>query len=156
MTTKDQIITMTSSSLDNFFKYARAVPEDKLSWKPAEGSRTVLDLAQECAQSADWAPGMIKAGGFSFDEEAMNQMREERAGWTTVEACERVCRERTEGLFEAIRAFPEEKLHETIELPFGKKTFAWWEIMLVHNWNLTYHLGQVAYVQTLYGDQGYY
>lgn len=150
-------MTMTSGSMDNFFKYARAVPEDKVTWQPLDTGRSVLDLCQECAQSPAWGVALMKAGKFTgFDDDFMAKMMAERAGWTTVEDCERVCRERANALFDAIREFPEERMHETIELPWGKKTYAWWEIMLLHNWNITYHLGQVAYIQTLYGDQGYY
>lgn len=155
--TKETIIAQTGTTMNNFFNYARAVSADKVDWKPLDSGRSVLDMAQECAQSPDWGVGLMKMGGFSgFDDDMMQKMRDERAQWTSVDECERVCRERADKLFEAIRAFPDEKMDETIELPWGKKTFAWWEIMGLLNWNLTYHLGQVAYVQTLYGDHGYY
>lgn len=151
------IITMTENAINGFFNYARAVPEDKLTWQPAEGARSALDIAQECAQSPGWSAGLLKAKKFGgFDEERMAAIQEERAQWTTVEDCERVCRERSAALFEEIRAFPEDMMEETVELPWGKKTYAWWEIMFLHYWNLTYHLGQIGYIQKMYGDHGYY
>jgi hypothetical protein len=145
MTDKNLILSMTENAIDGFFSYAKAVPDDKIQWKPLDAGRTVLDMAQECAQSADWAVGMIAAGGFTgMDEARMKAMKEERSGWTTVEECERV------------RNFPLSKMDETVEVPFGKKKYPWWEILLIHYWNLNYHWGQVAYVQTLYGDHGYH
>lgn len=157
MTNKDLIIAMTENGIHGFFSYANAVPDDKLLWRPLDVGRTVLDMAQECAQSADWGVGLIREGKFGgFDDGLIKRMQDERAAWTTVAECEKVCREKSHALYLAIQAFPEERMDETIELPWGKKTYAWWEVMLIHYWNLSYHWGQVAYVQTLYGDEGYY
>jgi hypothetical protein len=52
-----------------------------------------------------------------------------------------------------IRAFPESDLNDTIHLPFfGGRDFTFESIMGVFLWNLNYHYGQIAYIQTLYGD----
>jgi hypothetical protein len=37
-------------------------------------------------------------------------------------------------------------------MPWGAKmTFA--ELLFLNYWNLVYHQGQIAYIQTLYGDR---
>lgn len=89
-----------------------------------------------------------------FSEENMKAWKEEQQGWATLEEVERVCRERTEELAETIRRFPDEHMEETMMLPFGEARYwTFRELMTLHRWNCDYHLGQISYIQTLYGDK---
>jgi uncharacterized damage-inducible protein DinB len=154
MTVQELAIRSTEDAVESFFRNAHAVPADRVTWKPAEAARSVLEIAQEVAQTATWFTRTLETGAFEMPPpEIMQQALEQRKSWTTIDDCERVCRENNERLFEAIRKFPAERLDETVDLPFGggmTKTLA--DMMMMHYWNTVYHYGQVAYVQTLYGD----
>jgi hypothetical protein len=57
-------------------------------------------------------------------------------------------------LVSAIEALPNELLGDKLILPFGEgmeMTLA--EVQFAAYWNMVYHVGQIAYVQTLYGDK---
>ena len=59
----------------------------------------------------------------------------------------------TQALVAAVRGFPEDKLSETIVLPFGPgmtKTFA--QMFEMPNWNMAYHEGQINYIKNLYEE----
>jgi hypothetical protein len=48
---KQLIITLIQAGLADLERTVRAVPDDKLSWKPLDNGRTVLDLLGETAQT---------------------------------------------------------------------------------------------------------
>ena len=154
MSYQEQIIRLTEKANRDLFRSVRATAEDKLQWKPLDEGRTVLGMAQECAQSAMWFAIMLeKRTGSAFPMEDYPKMQAERASWS-LDDCERILRENTERLAVAIRAIPDDDLGQEITLPWGddmKATLA--DVMAYHYWNVTYHLGQVNFIQTLYGDK---
>ena len=154
MRLQDHMIDETRAAMEEAFNYARAVPEDKLGWKPMDAGRSVIELARELAQCPDWAYDLVSTGAMAFDEEAMAATN---ASLTTVEACEAMAKEKLGRYFELLKEFPEERMAETIDLPFGPggsmKTFTMTEMVYYPRWNATYHTGQIAYMQTLYGDK---
>ena len=152
---QDQVIRVTSKSVDGLFRNARAVPEDKIEWKPLDEGRSVLDQLQECAQAPSWYVSLLEARKApEFDEEAMKKAGEERRAWKTIDECEKVCKENTERLAELIETFPDEDLEIMITLPFGEgMMFSMADVMMFHYWNNVYHIGQISYIQTLYGDK---
>ena len=50
----DYVVDCAKEAGEQAFKYARAVPEDKLSWVPLEGGRSVMSLVQELAMTPTW------------------------------------------------------------------------------------------------------
>ena len=57
-------------------------------------------------------------------------------------------------LFDAIRNCSDERLKETVWLPYdGGRDFTIQEICEYPRWNADYHLGQISYIQILYGDK---
>ena len=159
MSAKSIIKRSIEESVDALFTNARAIPADKLSWKPAEGTRSVLEVCQECAQAAGWATAMIVDRavrlevGVDMTEDSFADSQKERASWTTLDECERVCRDRTAKLLKAIDEFPEGDMDQTLFLPFTEKDHPYWDIMMYPYWNATWHTGQIAYVQCMLGDQ---
>jgi hypothetical protein len=153
---QDYIIDSIQNASDEAFKYAKAVPEDKLTWKPLDQGRSVLDQLQELAQAPQYATGML-GGGSGASEPGPSDWEKlvaERQSWTTIEDCEREAKVRLDALFEVIKSFPDEKLTETVWLPYdGGRDFTMQEIMEYPRWNANYHGGQISYIQTLYGDK---
>lgn len=156
MKLQDYTIDATREAQEEVFRYAKAVPEDKLDWKPLDAGRSALDLAREMAQCPDWTVDLLTTGKMNWSEESQAASAKESAGWTTAEACETACKEKLDRLYDVIRAYPDEKLAETVVLPFGPggsdRTFTMAEVADYPRWNFTYHLGQIGYIQTLFGD----
>ena len=157
MRIQDHLIDSTRKAQEEAFAYAKAVPEDKADWKPLDAGRSVLDLARELAQCPDWTYDLVATGRLDWSEEAQAASKAESDAWTTVADCDAACREKLERVYALCRDFPDARLAETVDLPFGPggsmKTFTLSDILAFPCWNFTYHLGQIAYIQTLYGDR---
>lgn len=151
MRVQDLAIQMTQRILEDLFVAARAMPPEKLEWRPLEMGRSALDQLQECAQALQFAPAMIRnEGSLVLTPEFLEQARQERRTWTALEVCEQHARANALVFYEAVRALPDSSLPQLVELPFG--TFRMSEILFGQYWNMLYHYGQINYIQTLYGD----
>jgi hypothetical protein len=152
---QDYISDETKKAATEAFRYAKAVPADKIEWKPMEAGRSVLEQCREMAKCPDWALDILAGKEMDFgNEEEMAKQFAEMGAWQTVEECERQCLAKLDKLAEHMRNTPDEKLSDTRFLPFdGGRDFTWAEMMDYPRWNFNYHLGQIAYVQTLYGDK---
>ena len=152
MKSKDFILHATKSAADTMFRFARAIEPSKLDWKPAEHSRSVLDMLQECVQSPRNACKLLSERTVSFDPEAYQKAIEQRKEWTSIDQCEAEFEVRFAELEEIVNGFPEQEMESTIFLLFTQKDHPFWEMMLYPYWNMVWHTGQIAYIQTLYGD----
>ncbi len=146
------LIAMTLESVDSLFRNAHAVPQDKIGWTAGEGMRSVLDICQECAQSPGFAAQLLNTRKVEFDESTWEEMDAIAKAWTTIAKCEEVCRERIAEFIEAVNAFPEADLEQTLFLPFTGKDHPYWDIMGYPHWNNTWHCGQIAFIQKMLGD----
>jgi len=152
---QDYLISSTCEAAKEAFSYAKAVPADKLDWKPLDSGRSVLDICQEMALCPGWARDTIEGNEEQeWNEETMAAIEAEKAKFTTIEACEAECNRQLEALFDYFRSIPDERLKDTKWLPYdGGRDFTVAEMMEYPKWNFTYHLGQIGYIQTLYGDK---
>jgi hypothetical protein len=152
---QDYMVDTTKKAAEQVFRYAKAVPADKVDWKPLDAGRSVLELARELAKCPEWAYELV--GGTKAPDWSEEHMAAEQAvmnSWTTVEQCEAECNQRLEKLFELYRTLPDERLDQTQWLPFeGGRDFTVTEMMDYPRWNFNYHLGQIAYIQILFGDK---
>jgi uncharacterized damage-inducible protein DinB len=153
---QDQLIRDTRNATDALFKAARAMPEDKLKWKVMDKGRSALDLCAECAQMIPSTIEMLEAKALPpMDPAAYEAMQAERAAWS-LDDCERICRESSEKLYDVLRDYPDQDLEQRIDLPFGDRAWTMADVASYPLWNLTYHLGQIGYILTLYGDTEMY
>ena len=156
MKLQNYIADQARFAAEEAFRYAAAVPTDKLEWVPQDGVRSVLDMCKELAKCPDWAYELIVPGG-SFEsqtEESRAAMKAEMDAWTTVEACHKACLEKLDRLAELYRSVPDERLSETKWLPYnGGREHTILEMLDYPRWNCNYHTGQIAYIQMLYGDK---
>jgi len=152
---QDYMVDVTKKAADEAFRYAVAVPDDKADWKPLEAGRSALDQAREMAQCPIWAVEILSSDEPpKFDGEAMAAQQAIMATWTTLAECQAKCSENLEKLFAVFATLSDEKLKETKWLPFdGGRDFTFAEMMDYPRWNFNYHAGQIAYIQTLYGDK---
>lgn len=155
MRTQELIVRQTQRALEDTLRAAAALPADRLDWQPAPTSRSALNQLQEIAVSAEWFLPLLEGGQLpAFDDHARREAARLKASLDTLDACRVYARDSTARLCHAIAHFPDERLDDEISLPFGggmMMTMA--DVLGLHAWNLTYHLGQINYIQTLLGDR---
>jgi hypothetical protein len=148
-----QLIRMTESVHADFVRNIWAMPEDKLNWSVLDAGRTPLSLFQEVANAPTYALPMLATRACPpFDPAMMEAIMAEQAKLDTLDKCEEAMKENLQKLYEAIRTFPESDLEIEIDLPFAegmRQSMA--DIMGYPYWNTSYHLGQIGFIQTLYG-----
>jgi hypothetical protein len=152
---QDNIADQTKVAALEVFRYAKAVPADKVEWQPLDAGRSVLDIARELARCPAWAYDLVNGEDFpEWNEETAAKEKALTDQWTTIEACEAECLRQVERLMELYRTVSDERLAETKWLPFeGGRDYTVAEMMDYPRWNFNYHLGQIAYIQILYGDR---
>jgi hypothetical protein len=150
---QEYIVEATRKAAAEAFRYAKVVPADKIDWSPLDKGRSVLDQCRELAMTPTWAAEIIEGVPMDWSPEAMAAVKQEQSQWTTVEVCEAEFNRRLERMVSAFNGVTDEGLKNTKFLPFdGGRDFTFAEMMEYPRWNATYHLGQIAYVQILYGD----
>lgn len=148
---KNIIISMIEAGRGELERTARAVPEDKLNWKPLDNGRPVLDLLGDAAQGPALCSGMLR-GTVQFGPELFQRLVAERAAWTREDALHHL-EENTRQLIEEIGKLPDEKLEEPVTLPLGGgMTMPWGAWMLMAYRSFMSRTAQINYIQTLYGD----
>ena len=151
---QDAIVRITQKALDDVCRAALAVPKDKQDWVPMGEARSVLNQMQEIAVAANWFHDIIQDLRVTREperdiDEMMNRARE----ITTVDECVEAARKSTAELCRAISTFPPEALDVEVTLPFGEgQTASMADMLYMHAWNLTYHLGQINQIQLMLGD----
>lgn len=153
MNLQEHAIHVAKEAADEAFRYAKAVPGDKLEWSPLKEGRTVLSMCREMAKTPDWAYQVL-TGENPMDDSGREEQKAEMESWKTVNECEEACRAKLVRLELLYKAMPDSQLVETRWLPFnGGRDHTFLEMLEYPRWNFTYHLGQIAYIQTLYGDK---
>lgn len=149
MTYQQAIVPLIEDAYKDLFKNARRL-SDKLDYKVSETNRTPLQMLQECATVAAGLVPILDARAMVGSESDWAEAEKQMASLTTIEACEAEYERNKTELLRAIADFPEERLEELIETPWG--TFPWRDFIAYLYWNPMYHTGQLAYVQMIHGD----
>ena len=151
----EMIIRETQAAADAAYRHALAVPVEKVENAPTSTARSVLKICRELAQCPEWATNLIEGQEIgNMDENAANAKPFEES-LVSVDMCREECQTRLDRFFECVRGFPNERLEETRWLPFnGGRDHTFREMLDYPRWNFIYHLGQIAYIQTIYGDFG--
>lgn len=153
MTVQEQAIRMNEQAGKSLVTAARAMPEDRLTWSVLDEGRTVLDLVRECAESPLWFAKMLeRRDGPPLARDELGGSETEAPA--TLEGCERALSENTQRLNDVIRSVPDGDMMKLIAMPWNPSdTVPAADVMFMHYWNATYHLGQINFIQTLYGDK---
>ena len=132
----------------------KAMPTEKQTWRPLDSGRSALDQVQECAVINAWAAEIFRTRSVpTLGGDEFSRMKTEND--TAEKACSAL-ESATGVLSAAILAFPATDLDETVKLPWDEMESTFGELFLVPYWNMAYHLGQVCYIQTLYGDTDFH
>jgi len=150
MTAIELIIRLTEREIDSLFKAARALPADKLDWKPAPGARSALDQLQEIATSYDTFQSAHKERRVEWSEEMFAKWIAERSKITDLDELEKRTREGYRSALADLQASNPDDLVLPVEMPFpGDFTLV--DIYTYYYWNAAYHEGQIRYIASLLG-----
>ncbi len=151
MRAQDLIAELTQNAADAIIRNFKAMPEDRRNWQPTPGARSALNQL--------WEIGIVNEQFAQFlTGTATEPLSFEKLGKLWASECpdsaevliEKVT-SATARLCDAIRELPDEKLEELIEMNPGAK-IPGKMVMYLGLRNTWYHLGQVNYIQSLYGD----
>ncbi|HLV82011.1 MAG TPA: hypothetical protein VKT32_17105 [Chthonomonadaceae bacterium] len=132
-------------------RHFQAMSPEKQTWQPLDAGRCALDQIQECAGINLWTAQMLRDRAMPPIGE--NWMQQLKTQYDTPEKALAGLQTGTDALIAAIEAFPAEHLDDTLQLPWDSAPSSLAEIMMLAYWNMAYHLGQISYIQTLYGDR---
>jgi hypothetical protein len=142
---------ITRDAATSLEKVANATPPDKQVWKPLDEGRTALDQVAECAVINAWCTNIMTQ--FSVPELDGEAYGAATSALDTMDKALEALRTETEKLAQAIEAVPADKLETEVKFPWDEKPSTLAEAMVVPHWNMVYHIGQISYIQTLYGDK---
>ncbi len=118
-------------------------------------ARSTLSQMQEIAVSGAWFIPLIRdLKAPEFDAHAIEESKRLRAKNDTLSKCVDAARENTSSLCAVIESVPDSELEREMTLPFGGgMTVTLADILAMHWWNMTYHLGQINQIQLMLGDK---
>lgn len=150
MTLQEAAALATERSLNELLYTLKRTPDERLTWKPGEVARTALNVAAECVVATENWTKIFSALEFPTMEEfgaSFGHLDDYTSREQVVEALKRATAE----FAATVRALPDDKLSVELTACWGESApvGAWLFHVAGHD---QYHLGQIAYIQTLYGD----
>jgi len=118
------------------------IPADKLAWKPAETAKSALEIVAHVAGALSGMQPALAGGDYAPQQPETPADRE---------AARQLLLERAESYAAALEAVTPEQVGEVRELPFGTLPLA--QVARMPVIDLVHHHGQIAYLQTLLGDE---
>lgn len=143
-------ITMNNQAVDMLFGSVRKMPAEKQTWRPLDEGRSAIEQCRECASVTDMFQAHIDPS-HTPRWSTYEDMTSETSTWD-LDKCESECKANTAKLNDAIAKMSPEQMEEIHTMPWGSE-HSGGEIAGFHYWNLVYHIGQINYIQTLYGDR---
>ncbi len=154
---KQMIIDTLAGGKMQFLGTFNAVPDDKLTWKPLDLGRTVLDLAGDAAQTPQVTAQVLQiqpGAPIPPMGQLMAQMVAERAKWSRADVIEHL-ESGHAALVKVIEGLSDEDLERPLSIPMRGDfsltlPIARWALLPYRSY--VSRFGQINYIQTLYGD----
>jgi len=118
------------------------IPEDKLNWKPAPTAKSALEIVNHVMEFTQGATTVAKDGAWT--ETPFTPA-------TNLEEAKALLTRTSNDYAAALRTVDPSRLGDSITLPFG--TFPLAMFLSMPQIDLVHHHGQIAYLQTLLGDE---
>ncbi len=131
-----------------YLKDLSFIPEDKLTSSPGGCARNPLDFTAECAGFNRLVAALLRGEQAAYDSDSHAKTA---AAITSFEIAKAELEASVEALAQTVESLSDEALGEAVTTPWGMETtrFGLAEIASEH---ITYHDGQLNYIQSLYGD----
>ena len=144
----DALTHLFQEGLDSMWNGVNATPVEKLDWRPAPDARTAREILAELPYTTTYSAEMVRS---RKQPDVKGEESGTPKGKQEISELEKAHRASVEEFLEAIQQFPEEHLQDSLDLPWGTRTFL--QIITYPYWNMMYHWGQISYIQTMYGDK---
>lgn len=118
------------------------LPAEKLAWKPEPTAKSALEIVHHVSAFLTGMAGMLTGGTFTVTEEPAP---------TDLASAQARIRTATGTYVQALLGLDPARLGDPVELPFG--TFPLARAATMPAFDLIHHHGQIAYIQTLLGDE---
>jgi len=138
----DGLARMTEFAGNNLAYNLEFIPADKLGWKPAPSAKSALEIIQHATSALTFMRPVLTGGEYT---------RSEIPAPTDCRSAQDLIRSATRDYAAALRQVDPSRLGEAVELPFGSFPLA--QCAGLATFDVMHHHGQVAYIQTLPGDQ---
>jgi len=133
---------MTEFAGNNLAYNLEFIPADKLGWKPAPGAKSALEIAQHVTGALNFMRPVLTGGAWTRSEIPLP---------ADCHSAQEMVRQASRDYAAALRQVDPARMGETVELPFG--TFPLAQCSGMPAFDVMHHHGQIAYIQTLLGDQ---
>jgi len=127
-----------------FWEAARHVPPEKADWKPDPNAKSAHEIVAHLTAANAFFAALLRGEPFSGTPHPQTEGKE------YAQSLEEF-RRSAQGLAETIASLPEERLGETVTMPWGQT----WKVPMLlaaASGHIAYHWGQIGYLQTLWGD----
>jgi len=150
VTYQDQIVKLTQKAVVDLFDAATALSWEQLHWQPSPSARSAWNQLLEIAVGHRYLLPLIA----DFRSEAFQGHGASReSGQPEPANFDDLKKEALAGLAvlcQAISRLPEASLQDEVVLPFaGGMSMTLADVIALHYWNATYHLGQVNYISAM-------
>lgn len=149
-TIQEMAVKLNREAAETLIRNVRAMPPDKLTWQPLDVGRTTLSQLQECAIICGFS--IFTLTNHTLPPDFNEAYGRELAEIDTADKAVARLEERIEQLAATIAAVPDGDLEKTVTMPWRPAPVSLAELMFMNYWNVAYHIGQVSYIQILYGD----
>jgi hypothetical protein len=145
-------------SRDRMMGLLKDTPDDKLNWSPSPTSRTPLAIVTHSAMAIHSITEMLKGRPFGVPTTATADkgFREEEQPFTSRSEVVALFEKNSAEYVAWIDALTEEGLNDPITYPFGLGTGTVLYGLCAAARHTEAHIGQLEYVQTVYGDQDWH
>ncbi len=124
------------------------VPKEKRSWKPAATSRSAQDILAHATYWNLYFTRFLRGeGAWDVAEDAWTRSTKELKD---SEQAQKLTEKSNREFVAAIEKLSTKDLEKEVELPWGQRTL--YQVILDNFWHITYHVGQLNYIQTQLGD----
>jgi len=154
MTAQEGAVLATDRATEELVELLSLTDEARLRWRPSETARDTISVVAECVVVAEnWAIRLgVGDNPSPFDPERVRKRLAEEGAKSRDELVADL-RAAVTAFNEAVMRIPDEDLQDVITTPWAEAPMADWLChVATHN---AYHAGQVAYIQTIYGNVGY-
>lgn len=145
-------------NMEFFLRNFRYVPDDKLNWSPAPSAKSPLRVAAHTALYAGRFAKMIRERQLPSPEnldEWLAEREQEEIAITSRDEMERVFRQGTAEVVEALDSLKPEEVELQLTSPAGF-SMPMTQLIALPGWHATLHAGQIDYLQTCWDDQTVY
>lgn len=121
-------------------------PDDRLDWVPMGSAKTPRAIIVECAAGYKWLAAVLRGEEYAAEVWGNAQKGE----YPTREVLGEYVRASEAELLSAIESLTAEQLCERRRVFWGEETVG--DLLWTGAWHTNYHVGQLNYIQTLWGD----